>query len=85
MTTYGYAHYMRVHTRFDLVRNAEKIVEAGNAPYSHVSYEDLKGWRDLLDEWQRDPQNDCCRARGDSVWHKATELINALDALMLPF
>ncbi len=55
-----------------------------SAPYG-LDYQRAGQMLTDLDKWQRDPDNDCLRARGDWKWIVACDLTAKLNRLLEPF
>ena len=53
-------------------------------PYA-LDHEIVQHLLDSLDIWQRNPDNDVLRSRGDWKWIKAQELTGKLNRLLEPF
>jgi hypothetical protein len=70
--------------RTQFIKNIEKQYKELAAPYGldHAKVESLLA---ELDKWQRNPDNDCLRARGDWAWIEACTLTGKLRRLLEPF
>ena len=69
-----------------IMRQIQKDVVTADKPYGFGKVQcDLAIHKKWLDEWLKNPQHDCLRARGDIRWNLACRLQMAVDSFLNPF
>jgi hypothetical protein len=66
------------------IQKAQRQYKVLAAPYG-LDHQQAKKILVKLDKWQRDPDNDCLRSRGDWKWILACDLSAKLNRLLEPF